>query len=59
MKVRIQSKSGDLNSLFDAKQSTLVTVLEYLRSVGGYLTQSNRGKEIAVPFEEIKYIEAA
>lgn len=56
MKIQIQSKSGDNNGVMDVEQTTLMEALKHLRSQGGYLTD-HCDREIAVPFEEIEYIE--
>jgi hypothetical protein len=57
MKVRIQSKSGKFNALYDVELDTLLLALQYFRWAGGYLFETAYGGgDIAVPFEEIEYI---
>ena len=58
MKVYVQSKSGNFNTIYDAEGiGTLAGVLKSLRGQGGY-TAEHRDNEVRVPFEEIEYIRA-
>lgn len=58
MKVYIQSKSGDYNTVYDAQGiGTLAGVLKSLRGQGSY-TAEYRDDEVRVPFEEIEFIRA-
>lgn len=55
MKVYIQSKSGDYNTVYDAAGiGTLVGVMKSLRSKGSYPADD----KTQVPFEEIEFIRA-
>jgi len=56
MKIKIQSKTGDLNSTYtSAGDYSLQTIMVSLRRMGGYYGEK-RGNKIFVPFEEIEYI---
>jgi hypothetical protein len=59
MKIYIQSKSGNYNTVYDSGSIiTLKGVLKFLRASGGFESDC-RDKEVFVPFEEIEYIRAA
>jgi hypothetical protein len=63
MKIYIQSKSGDFNTVFTFtsladKAESLHMALSWLRSAGGYQTE-HRGHNVLVPFEQIEYIRKA
>lgn len=59
VKIRIQSKSGDLNvDRVELLVGSLGEALAHLRKVGAYEAEY-RGDKVIVPFEEIRYIEPA
>lgn len=59
MKVYVQSKSGDFNTVLDVKEiGTLEGVFKRLRYTGSYPAEY-RDKEVQVPFEQIQYIRKA
>jgi len=60
MKIYIQSKSGDLNTVVEAtlECENEFAALDFLRRAGAYPAK-HRGEWVAVPFEEIQFVRKA
>lgn len=57
MRIYIQSKSGDLNSLHT--HDNVISCWDRIREMGGYETENRQGKMVFVPLHEIEYIREA